>query len=126
MDKKKLIKSLESEDIKGFEEFIEGQPNDTSFLPKGVGNSAKKNESGFEHFTFLSNDAERLSRLKVLLVEKLPFSARFDQGDKLIKEQREELEVIKKRLFEVSDKRDSPFRKSLREVFDSFFEPSKG
>jgi hypothetical protein len=126
MDKKRLVKSLEPEDLKGFEEFIEGQPSETNFLPKGVGGSSKKNESGFEHFTFLTNDAERLTRLKVLLTEKLPFSSRFDQSDKLIKEQKEELVILKKRIFELSDLESSRYRKSLREVFDSFFGPSQG
>jgi hypothetical protein len=126
MDKKKPTKTHETDDIKGFEEFIEGQHNDARFLPKGVGHSTKKNESGFEHFTFLTNDAERLSRLKILLGEKLPFSARFDQADKLIKEQKEELKVIKEKIFEISDRPDSPYRKTLREIFDSYYEPSKG
>lgn len=125
MDKKRLVKTLGPEDLKGFEEFIEGQPSDTNFLPKGVGGTNKKNEAGFEHFTFLTNDAERLTKLKLLLTEKLPFSARFDQSDKLIKEQKEELEILKKRIYELCDKDDSTYRKSLRDVFDSFFEPSK-
>lgn len=125
MDKKRLIKNLEAEDIKGFEEFIEGQSNDTNFLPRGVGGNAKKNETSFEHFTFLTNDSVRLTKLKQLLSDKLPFSAKFDQSDKIIKEQRAELELIKNKLFEACDSKDSPYRKSLQEIFDSFFEPPK-
>lgn len=125
MDKKRLIKNLEAEDIKGFEEFIEGQSSDTNFLPRGVGGSSKKNETSFEHFTFLSNDSIRLTKLKQLLSEKLPFSAKFDQSDKIIKEQRTELELMKTKLFEACDSKDSPYRKSLHEIFDSFFEPPK-
>lgn len=125
MDKKKLLKSNDPEDLKGFEEFIESQPNETSFLPKGVGGSTKKSETGFEHFTFLTNDAERLTRLKQLLSEKLPFSAKFDQSDKLLREQREEIELFKKKLFEVCEETDSPYKKSVREIFNSFFEPPK-
>lgn len=125
MDKKKLIKSLEEDDIKGFEEFIEGQPADSSFLPRGVGGSNKKNEAGFEHFTFLTNDSERLMKLKLLLSEKLPFSSRFDQSAKLIKDQNDELNVLRKKLFESLDKEGSPYRKSLSEIFNSYFEPPK-
>ena len=125
MDKKKLIKTTDAEDLKGFEEFIEGQPGDTNFLPRGVGGSAKKNEAGFEHFTFLTNDAERLHKLGDLLNQKLPFSAKFDQSAKLIKEQIDEVELLKKRLYEVSLEKDSPYKKSLREIFNSFFEPPK-
>lgn len=125
MDKKRLIKSLEPEDIKGFEEFLEGQSNDSTFLPRGVGGTSKKNETSFEHFTFLTNDSVRLTKLKHLLSEKLPFSAKFDQSDKLIKEQSSELELLRTKLFEVCDSKDSPYRKSLHEIFDSFFEPPK-
>ena len=124
MDKKRLIKNMEPEDLKGFEEFIEGQPSDANFLPKGVG-GAKKDVAGFEHFTFLTNDSERLTKLKSLLSEKLPFSARFDQSAKLIQEQKDELELLKKKLFEVCDKEGSPYRKSISEVFNNFFEPPK-
>jgi ABC-type transporter Mla subunit MlaD len=124
MDKKRLIKNMEPEDLKGFEEFIEGQPTDTNFLPKGVA-GAKKDVAGFEHFTFLTNDSERLTKLKSLLSEKLPFSARFDQSAKLIQEQKDELDLLKKKLFEVCDKEGSPYRKSISEVFNNFFEPPK-
>ena len=125
MDKKRLIKSVENEEFKGFEDFIEGQPNDSSFLPKGLGGGTKKNEAGFEHFTFLSDDAERLTRLKKMLSEKLPFSAKFDQRDKLIRDQRDEIEVLKRRLFEICDKEGSGYRKTIGEVFNSYFEPIK-
>lgn len=124
MDKKRLIKNLETEDLKGFEEFIEGQPSESTFLPKGVGGAPKK-ETGFEHFTFLTNDSERLTKLKYLLTEKLPFTARFDQSAKLIQEQKEELDLLKQKLFDVGDKVGSPYRRSLKEIFDSFFEPPK-
>jgi hypothetical protein len=125
MDKKRLIKSSDSEDLKGFEEFIEGQSGDSSFLPKGVGGGSKKNEAGFEHFTFLTNDSDRLLKLTNLLNQKLPFSAKFDQSAKLIKEQKDEIELLKKRLLEICEEKDSPYKKSLREVFNSFFEPPK-
>ncbi|WPU64047.1 hypothetical protein [Peredibacter starrii] len=124
MDKKRLVKSLEPEDLKGFEEFIEGQPSDSNFLPKGVG-GAKKEVAGFEHFTFLTNDSVRLTKLKFLLSEKLPFSSRFDQSGKLIQEQKDEIELLKKKMFEVCDKAGSPYRKSISDVFNSFFEPPK-
>lgn len=125
MDKKKLVKSMGAEDIKGFEEFIDSQPDDTSFLPRGVGGSPNKKETGFEHFTFLTNDSVRLTKLKHLLSEKLPFTSRFNQSDKLIKEQQEELILMKRKLFELNDKPGSTYRRSLKEVFDSFFEPPK-
>lgn len=125
MDKKKLIKNLEEDDIKGFEEFIEGQPADSSFLPRGVGGSNKKNDAGFEHFTFLTNDSDRLMKLKLLLSEKLPFSSKFDQSIKLIKDQKDEIIVLRKKLFEALDKEGSPYRKSLSEIFNSYFEPPK-
>lgn len=125
MDKKKLIKSKDSEDLRGFEEFLEGQPDDSHFLPRGVGGSNKKNEANFEHFTFLSNDSTRLSRLKDLLSKKLPFSAKFDQGHKLLETQKLDLEVMKNKLFDILEKPGSPMKRSMSEIFDSFFGPPK-
>lgn len=125
MDKKKLLKTLTPDDLKGFEEFIQDGPQETNFLPRGVGGSNKKNEVGFEHFTFLSNDAERLAKLKELLGEKLPFAGKFDQSAKLIKDQKEELEKLKLKLFLILDKPGSSYRKSLAEVFDAFFGEGK-
>jgi hypothetical protein len=125
MDKKKLLKNNESDDIRGFEEFIESHLSESQFLPRAVGGNVKKNEAGFEHFTFLMNDSQRLNKLKNLVSTRLPFSAKFDQGPKLIKEQEEELEVLKVKLFELSQAQDSPYRKSLAEIFDSYFGPPK-
>ena len=63
MDKKKF-KPFPTEDIKGFEEFIENQQSDKPFLPRGIGGGTKKDFS-FEHFTsavvgalVLFNDSE--------------------------------------------------------------------
>lgn len=125
MDKKKLLKNLDAEDLKGFEEFIESQSTESHFLPRGVGGSSKKNESNFEHFTFLTNDSVRLTKLKNLLGERLPFSSRFDQAPKIIKDQKDEIEVLKKKLFELCDVEGSSYRKSIGEIFNSFFEPPK-
>ncbi|HXH29789.1 MAG TPA: hypothetical protein VNJ01_03145 [Bacteriovoracaceae bacterium] len=126
MDKKKLIRSLDQEDMKGFEEFIESQPNDTNFLPRGLGGSPnKKNDTSFEHLNFLTNDSERLLRIKNLLTQKLPFSSKFEQSAKLIDEQRAELQIIRQRLYEVCDQADSRYQKSLGEIFDGFFAAPK-
>lgn len=122
MDKKTLVKTLLPEDLKGFEEFIEGQPNDTNFLTK----QPNKKEVSFEHFTFLTNDSERLLRVKDLLTKKIPFSSKFKQGQHLIREQQEEIDILRKKIFENCDKELSPYRKSLGEIFNSFFGPTKG
>ena len=68
MDKKKINPALPPEDLKGFEEFIEGE-SDRTFMGKG---HPSKKEVSFEHFTFLTNDSDRLIKLKNLLTEKLP------------------------------------------------------
>ncbi len=117
MDKKK---GKLPEDLKGFEEFIEGQPADSHFLPRGVGGGIKK-EVSFEHFTFLTNDGERLQNLKLLLSSKIPFSRKFEQGKKLMEEEMEEVRHLRSELFDVQNEKDSPYRKSLREIFGNFF-----
>lgn len=121
MDKKKFPVKNGPEDIKGFEEFIEGE-QDRSFM--GRGNPAKK-EVSFEHFTFLTNDSERLSKLKNLLTDKLPFMAKFPQGESILEDQNEELAGLREELLEFNDARGSNYRKSLEEVFDIYFNPPK-
>jgi hypothetical protein len=122
MDKKRLVKSLPQEDLKGFEEFIEGQSGDSSFLTRG--NAQAKKEISFEHFTFLTNDSTRLNKIKDLLMDKLPFASRYEQGQHLISEQTKELKLLRKHLFEICQKPDSGYRKSLGEILDKFFEPA--
>lgn len=119
MDKKKL-KGQPPEDLRGFEEFIEEHQLDKPFLPRGVGGSTKK-EFSFEHFTFLTNDGERLHNLKLLLSSKIPFSRRYEQGKKIIDEQKEEIRLMRDQLFEIQDAKDSRYRKSLRDIFQSYF-----
>ncbi len=121
MDKKRLIKTLPQDDLKGFEEFIEGQPSDSSFLPK----QPNKKEVSFEHFTFLTNDAARLVKVKNLLMSKLPFATKHEQGDNILAQQKEEIIILKSKLFLICDERESRYRKSTREIFDSFFSPPK-
>jgi hypothetical protein len=115
MDKKKY-----PEDLRGFEEFIESQPNDSSFLPK-----LPKKEVSFEHFTFLTNDSDRLLKIKNLMTQKVPFANKFEQGEKLLIDQQNEIKVMKTRLFELCDTKGSPYQRSLSEIFDAFFQPPK-
>ncbi|MBA2404733.1 MAG: hypothetical protein H0V66_08170 [Bdellovibrionales bacterium] len=124
MDKKRLVKNSPPEDLKGFEEFIDGQSGDSNFLPRGVGSSVKK-EAGFEHFTFLTNDAVRLQKIKDLLMDKIPFASKFEQGEKLIKDQEREINLLKKNIFELCNKPNSAYRRSIQEIFNSYFEPPK-
>lgn len=121
MDKKRPGKP-DSEDLKGFEEFVEGEPKG-SFLPRPV--AGNKKDTSFENFTFITTDTERLVRLKRLLNEKLPFAAKFEQGSGLLKEQREEIQLLQKKLFEVSDQNGSAYRRSIKDVFNSYFDPPK-
>lgn len=122
MDKKKLIRIAPQEDIQGFEEFIDSQPKDTNFLPK---NTTNKKENSFEHFEFLTTDSQRLLKVKNLFSSKLPFIIKYHQADVLIKQQKTEINFLKNNLFIMSDKKDSPYRKSLKDIFDSYFEPAK-
>jgi hypothetical protein len=121
MNKKNFfVKTLPDEDLKGFEEYIDGQSNDSNFIPRG--NSSKKDVS-FEHFTFLTNDSSRLTKLKDLLMDKIPLASKHEQGEKLIEKQQKEILLLKKNIFDHFNKPKSAYRKSIREIFDSFFSP---
>lgn len=123
MDKKKF-KSLPPGDLKGFEEFIEDHQSDKPFLPRNVGGGMKK-EVSFEHFTFLTNDGERLKNLKLLLSSKIPFSRKYEQGKKLIEEEMDEIRLYREKLFSIQDRPESPYRKAMKEVFQSYFGSGK-
>lgn len=114
VDKKKV-----PDDMKGFEEFIESEP-DKSFMGKPQGGPKKDT---VEHITFLTNDAERLNKIRALLSEKLPFARRHEQGAQLLKDQKEELKELRSKIFSLSDQPDSPMRKNIAQVFNSFFKP---
>lgn len=123
MDKKKN-KPFLPEDLKGFEEFIEDQQSDKPFLPRGIGGGTKKDFS-FEHFTFLTNDGERLKNLKLLLSAKIPFSRKYEQGKKLIEEEMDEIKQLREQLFQIQDEPESRYRKSLKEIFQFYFGSTK-
>jgi hypothetical protein len=112
---KKHPNQQESEGLKGFEEIIEGQRNETSFLQK----QPRKEVS------FLTNDTARLTKLKDLFMDKIPLAAKYEQGEKLIHHQQDEVQLLKKHLFEHCQKIDSSYRQSLTEIFDAFFSPAK-
>ncbi len=118
MDNKKNIKNNVEDDLKGFEDFMDSIPSET----KSQHGVQKKNETNFENFTFLSNDGARLEKLKVLFNDKLPFSSKFDQSKKLITDQREEISILKERLYSTANREGSPYQKSISEIFNSYYE----
>ena len=118
MDKKKLIKDLPIEDLKGFEDFIDNQSSDDNFIPRA--NTSKK-DVNFEHFTFIANDSNRLTKVKDLLADKIPFATKFEQGQKLINEQNAEIKLLRKNIFGICNRPNSGYRQSMGEIFDSFF-----
>lgn len=119
MDSKRQGKSF-PDDLKGFEEFVEGQPKG-AFLPRSAGGNKK--ETNFENFTLIITDADRLGKLKTMLNEKLPFAAKFEQGQGLLKEQREEIQDLQKLIFEISNVKGSAYRRTLEDTFNSYFSP---
>jgi hypothetical protein len=116
---KKSSKNQESNDLKGFQDYID----DLASKPSGqkLGNLSKKAEGQFEHYTFLINDGNRLKKIKQLYGEKINFSANFDQGIKIIQLQKEEIEDLKNKIFDKMNSSNSGYLKSVSEIYDSFF-----
>jgi hypothetical protein len=123
MVSKKDEKEIEN-NLTGFEEFIESQKGETPFIPRGVGGGTRKQDQNFNNITFLTNDRARLTKLKNLLNERLHFVAKFNQGEKLLEEQDLEISDLRESIYSISDDVNSPYRKSLREIFDRFFKNS--
>jgi hypothetical protein len=122
MDKKKKLSPDQMEKLRGFEDLIQetSSPKD-KIQGKGIVSNNKNNDTNFENYTFLMNDSERIHKLNDLFKEKLPFQSRFDQSDKIIEKQKNDIHELKEKIFSISDKSNSPYRKSLSEIFDSFF-----
>jgi hypothetical protein len=124
MTKKTKPPVNEEESLRGFEEFIAEQTEISKTQRSGIVTS-RKNDSEFEHLTFITTDAERLIKLKTLLKEKIPFMSNFDQSDHLIKQQITLRQELKSSIFNILNDEKSSFQKSLSEVFDSYFDQKK-
>ncbi len=119
MDKKQFIKSTSPEDIKGFEDFIEGAP-DGEFLNANFASKNKK-KLPHEYLTFIQNDGNRLDKINTLINKKIFVIKKYEQGPILIKQQLEEISNLRTKIFQKSIVNQSGFRKSLTEIFDSYF-----
>jgi hypothetical protein len=111
----------EENDLRGFEDFLKSHEENNRFLPRPSGTGSRRQESNFSRLTFLTNDRNRLMRTKILLNEKINLMSRFNQSEALLSLQESEKNDLKKKIFDLSDHAESPYRKSLREVFDVFF-----
>jgi hypothetical protein len=111
----------EENDLRGFQEFIDSQKDEGHSAPRPASIGSRKKESNFNNLTFLTNDRSRLMRTKVLLNEKINFMSKFNQSEALLAHQESELIDLRQRIFEITDEPNSPYRKSMREIFDSFF-----
>ncbi len=114
MDKKKLIRSQSSDDLKGFEEFLDHVDNDNSV------DKVNKNVGG-ESLTFLYHDNTRLKKVAALVAQKLPVARHHEQGPKIIEQQRHVNAQLKNDLFRILDKKSSPLHKTLAGLWDGFF-----
>jgi hypothetical protein len=123
-NKTNTSKNFIADDAPGFEDFIDGE-QDKSFMIKKINVPAKKHDKGFEYFTFLNNDTDRLLKLRLLLDEKIQFTYKYDQTSAIIQKQETELKILVDNIFEISDQKNSPYRKSLAEIFNSYFETEK-
>lgn len=115
MDKKKILRSASSDDLKGFEEFLEHTADEISQDKGG------KNIGG-ESLTFLLNDNIRLKKVASLVADKLPVVKSHGQGPRIIEHQRNLNTQLKNELFKILQKPDSPLQKTLTSIWDSFFQ----
>jgi hypothetical protein len=126
MKKKNKSPLGNTQDLRGFEDFIKEVPSSDSMTSmRGVSGLSNKNDSNFENYTFITNDAERINKLNNLLKDKIDFLTRFDQSGKIIQKQKKDILELKDNLFTISDKENSAYRRSLSDVFDTFFITTK-
>lgn len=119
MDKKKLHKSNQVDDLKGFEDFIDSAETGAQVDP-----NPGKNVGG-ESYTFLMNDNSRLKKISNLVAGKLPVIQDHEQGEKIIESQRKRNAQLKIELFQMLSEVDSPLEKSMSAIFNPVFKDLK-
>jgi len=118
MDKKKVLRSSSSDDLKGFEEFLDHVDHDSSV------DKINKNIGG-ESLTFLHHDNTRLKKVAALVAQKLPVARHHEQGPKIIEQQRHVNAQLKNDLFRILDKKASPLQKTLSGIWNGYFSERK-
>ena len=118
MDKKKAMRGQVTDDLKGFEEFLDHVDHDNSV------DKVNKNIGG-ESLTFLHHDNNRLKKVASLVAQKLPVARHHEQGPKIIEQQRHVNAQLKNDLFRLLDKRASPLQRTLADLWDGFFYDKK-
>lgn len=119
MDRKKIHKGNQGDDLKGFEDFI--QQSDPS--PQVDANPGKN--VGGENYTFLENDNIRLRKVSSLMAGRLPTLKEKMQGEKIIEGQRKRNAQLKSELFQLLSASDSPMEKSMASIFNPVFKDLK-
>jgi hypothetical protein len=117
VDKKKAGRNL-TDDLKGFEDFLEHVDSDNAV------DKVNKNIGG-ESLTFLQHDNVRLKKVASLVAARLPVTRDHDQGPVIIEQQRQQNNRLRNELFRMLDKPASPLQKSLRDLWDGFFVDQK-
>jgi hypothetical protein len=118
MDKKKTMRNQASDDLKGFEEFLDHVDQDSSV------DKVSKNIGG-ESLTFLLHDNTRLKKVAALVAQKIPVARSHDQGPTIIEQQRHVNAQLKNDLFRILDRKASPLQRTLADLWDGFFYDKK-
>ncbi len=114
MDKKKLLNPKNTDDLKGFEEFIDG-------VSDGPAQDKNPRIVGGEALSFILNDNIRLKKISQLVSDQLPLAKDHSQGERIIEHQRNLNRQLKNQLHAILNAPDSTLQKSLSSIWDNFF-----
>jgi len=74
-----------------------------------------------ETINFIQLDQKRLKKIKNLITDKILRNKTYNQSESIIEEQYQHIQELKQEIFLISKKENSGFRKSMSELFDSFY-----
>lgn len=74
-----------------------------------------------ETINFIQLDQKRLMKIKNLITDKILRNKTDNQSESIIEEQYQHIQELKQEIFLISKKENSGFRKSMSELFDSFY-----
>lgn len=113
-----MSKKNDSNDLSGFEEFIE-YTEGRRFI-RGTGSTRKREES-FELLTFLETESVRLEKALVLLEDKIPNIKNYPQDISLTVKQETTNITLKTEIIQAELPLYSGFNKNMATLFNLFF-----
>jgi len=80
-----------------------------------------RDKINIETMNFIQIDQTRLMKINELMTKKIFQILKYKQYDAIIQEQKQQINELREEIFLVSNENNNGFRKSMNEIFNSFY-----